>query len=181
MIMKKTLTKVTSIFMAALCASAVVVGGFTTASAASDNSIGIVVVTEIETESRIPVIIKSVDMDGRIDYGKVEISGKLIAGYDKYGKPVYEENDYEYTTKLARSNTILAKLPANIDCKTVKINVGYEGMGASKNHNSIVSYSLDEDVEKIMIKMEGFTKWWGGYRVEGSIFVDGRTVQVGEG
>ncbi|MGN0537925.1 MAG: hypothetical protein ACI4M3_08125 [Acutalibacteraceae bacterium] len=181
MIMKKTLTKVTSIFMAALCASAVVVGGFTTASAASDTKIGIIIVTDVTSKSRIPVTINAVDMNGRINYGKVTITGKLLVGYDLIGNPVCEKDDYIYTTKLTGSKTIHAELPANIDCKTVKINVGYNGIGASRNHDRIVSYSLDKDVQNIVIDMEGFTKWWGGYGVEGSISVDNLVVQVGEG
>ena len=130
----------------------------------------------------VSVNIISSSMNGRIDKGIYKIEGKLIVKYNSDNKPVYSH--YEKVIEVCGTQNVYFLLPANIDMSTVKISLGYEGLGASKNHECICSYSFANSTtpcSEIELKMEGYTKIWLGYGVDASISCNGVVVATGEG
>lgn len=125
--------------------------------------------------------INSVSMDGRIYKGVYTITGRQIVGYDSKNKPIY--HDYDKIYEVKGTQDVYFRLPDNIDFNTLEITLGYEGLGASSNHENVCSYSFKDakPCSEITLSMEGYTKIWLGYGVNASISCDGVVVAKGEG
>lgn len=133
-------------------------------------------------KNTIGITIDSIDMDGRIYNGVYTIEAKRIVDYNSDGTPVYI--DYKAVYEVEGDEFISFRLPVDLDYKTIKVTLGYEGLGASSNHKNLCSFSLSECEqmpENLTLKMEGYTKIWLGYGVHAEILCDGMSVAKGEG
>ena len=135
---------------------------------------------EKENDS-IEVNIHSVSMNGRISKGVYTITGRQIVSYDSNKKPVYR--DYNQVYEVKGTKDMYFRLPENLDINTLEIKLGYEGLGASSNHENLCSYSFKnvKSCSEITLDMEGYTKVWLGYGVDASIICDGEVVASGKG
>lgn len=129
-------------------------------------------------KNTITVTIKSDSMDGRIDKGIYTIKAKQIVGYED-DEPVY--NYYEKIVEIEGTKTQVFRLPANVDPDTITVTLGYEGLGASSNHENLCTYSFSGDYSEITLKLSGYTKIWLGYGVDAEILRDGVVVETGKG
>lgn len=130
----------------------------------------------------IELTIESESMDGRIDKGVYTITAKEIVGYNKDGSPIYIP--YKAVYEVEGSKIVNLRLPVSLDYTTIKVQLGYEGLGASSNHECLCSYSLADLSEvpaELTLKMEGYTKVWLGYGVNAEILCDGVSVAKGKG
>jgi hypothetical protein len=128
----------------------------------------------------IGVTLKARSMNGRVYNGVYTISGMQIVKYDANNNPVYRY--YEKVYELDGTTNQHIKIPSNIDYKTLEITLGYEGLCASSNHKNICSYSFKNEtkpISEITLELEGYTKVWLGYGVDGRITCDGRVVAEG--
>lgn len=133
-------------------------------------------------EDTIDVTIESDAMDGRIHKGVYTIEGKEIVGYNQNGTPVY--TPYKKVIEVEGTENVNLRLPVSLDYSTVTITLGYEGLGASSNHENVCSFKMSELSEKpenITLKMEGYTKIWLGYGVNAEILCDGISMVKGKG
>lgn len=128
----------------------------------------------------IGVTLKARSMNGRVYNGVYTISGMQIVKYDANNNPVYRY--YEKVYELDGTTNQHIKIPSNIDYKTLEITLGYEGLCASSNHKNICSYNFKNQTKpcsEITLELEGYTKVWLGYGVDGRITCDGRVVAEG--
>lgn len=133
-------------------------------------------------EDTIEIEIVSDEMDGRIYNGTYTINAKEIVGYNADGTAIYEL--YKAVYEVEGNDIVNFRLPVSLDYKTIKVTLGYEGLGASSNHENLCTFSLadcDEIPEKLTLEMEGYTKIWLGYGVHARILCDGVSVATGEG
>lgn len=157
---------------------------FTTRFIKSGNSATAYVNTDyIETTTKvqdgISVQLNNKDMDGRIDYGKYTITGKRIIDIDNDGKYIYANEDYSRTeTDRSSNGGISFTIPSDIDQNTIKITLSYSGTGGSSLNEP--NYYLKDaglgTISGLKLELEGTTKWWGGYRVDGRIHANGTLV-----
>lgn len=136
---------------------------------------------ENENET-IEITIESESMDGRIDKGVYTVTAKEIIGYNKDGSPIYIP--YKAVYEVEGSKFVYLRLPSSLDYTTIQVQLGYEGLGASSNHECLCSYSLanlSECPDELTLKMEGYTKVWLGYGVNAEILCDGVSVAKGKG
>ena len=119
----------------------------------------------------VKVTFRAYGMNGRIDNGIFKIEGKLIKGYNADGTPIYE--DYSETVSLSGTTTSKLTLPANLDLSKTKITFDYSG--TSKDSFKYGTYDLSKagsDITNLQLELEGSTKWWGGYYVEGRVWTN---------
>ena len=128
--------------------------------------------TETTTEENgIKVTFKSNKMDGRIDNSIFRIEGQIINGYNADGTPVYE--NYSYSLRLRGTNTSELTLPANLDLSKTRIIFDYNGVCKDYFKYGVYNLSnLDSNITNLQLELEGSTKTWGGYYVEGRVWTD---------
>lgn len=133
-------------------------------------------------DESIRVTIESDGMDNRIYKGVYTLTAKEVVDYKADGTPVYTY--YEKVYEVEGTKNVYIDLPTNIDFSTIEVTLGYEGLAASDNHAALCSYNFANYVgagKEITLRMEGYTKWWGGYGVDAEILCDGNSLTKGEG
>lgn len=123
----------------------------------------------------INVKLKADGMNGRITNGKFTITGQKVSGEDSKGNPTYE--NYCQTFNISGTKTQNVVLPASLVLETVKIKFEYSGLCSDPIKNN--EYSLKNfsgNINDITLVLTGTTTWYLGYRVDGEVIINGKSV-----